>query len=87
MRSARAVSLNGCAVLERKDDLAAALDKDALDRAAVAAFEIEDEVDRLLDVGPVQALEGRALQQRGEALCGRGGPASRARRAAAGRSG
>ena len=70
MRSARAVRVNAAPVAQREDDLASALDQDALDRAAVPALEVEDEVDRFLDVGPVHAFECGVVEQRRKARAG-----------------
>ena len=59
MRSARARELERCAVRKRKDDFAPPLDPNALDIAARSALEVEDEVDGLFDVGPVEGRERR----------------------------
>ena len=54
------------AARERKDDFAPPLDPNALDIAARLALEVEDEVEALFDVGPVQGGKRRIGAEQGE---------------------
>src|SRR5271165_5397847 len=60
--------LERLAVAERKDDLASTFDKDVLGLATGLVLEPDDEIDRLLNVGPVQAGKGSIPQQLGKAI-------------------